>query len=89
MTKRIDDTVENLRVAMDNTDRAKRLGEAASVELTLAQTIRRAFCIEAKGPSPPSPKMTGLNPLCLACEKESVANHNSFFTIERNSVRQI
>jgi len=48
-----------------------------------------AFVPKLKGPSPPSPSASGLNPLKRACEKESVANHNPFFTVERNSIRQI
>ena len=42
-----------------------------------------------KARRPPSPKATSLNPLKLACEKETVTNHDPLFTVERNSLKQI
>jgi hypothetical protein len=49
----------------------------------------RASCLKAKRPIASPPMATGLGPLKFPCEKESVANHNPFFTKERNSLREI
>ena len=55
-----------------------------------AEIVLALLSVKAKRPIAPFPgKQGALNPLKLTCEKESVANHNPFFTVERNPLRQI